>query len=77
MNFLLEMDPSFHCLSPDKELGPNNQLTSFKLEKVVSHLLKLTQSLRRGSMPRDGDVLSIKKVWFVLVSSFLLLACRH
>lgn len=77
MSFLLEIDPSFHCLSPDKELGPNNQLTSFKSEEVVSHLLKLAQCLRRGSMPRDGDVLSVRKVWFVLVSSFLLLACRN
>lgn len=77
MNFFLEMVSAFHCPSPDKQLGPSNQLTSLKSEEVGSQMLKLVQSLRMGSMPWDGDILAVKNVWFILVSSFLLLACMH
>lgn len=35
------------------------------------------QSLRRGSTPRDRGILAGKNTWFILVSSFLLLACMH
>ena len=40
-------------------------------------MLKLVQSLRRGSVPRDREILAVKNVWFISVSSFLLLACTH
>lgn len=72
------MVSSFHCPSPDQQLGPSNQITSLKSEQLGSHPLKLVQSLRRGSVPRHGDILAVKNVWFILVSSFLLwLACTR
>lgn len=44
--------------SPEKQLGPSNQLAELKSEEVESHLLKLVQSLRQGRVLRYWGILA-------------------